>query len=189
MFNNYYWFWEAAIPKEKCKQFIADHFDEKQATTATIGGKNGEQVIDKAYRETELSWAFPGTELFDTMFDYIKSANQNAGWNLDITGMEDVQVGRYGINGHYDWHEDIFAPCPENFQRKLSCSIQLSDPDTHEGGDLVIRTSPKGDETITAPRAQGSVIIFPSFMVHKVTPVTSGERYSAVGWMRGPAFR
>lgn len=189
MFSNNYWFWEAVIPKEKCEQFIADHFDEKQFFTGTIGGPNGEQVIDKAYRDTDLAWAFPESELFNCIFSYIQSANINAGWNLDISGMEDAQIGRYGVNGHYDWHQDIFPACAENYQRKLSCSIQLSDPNDYEGGELILATNPKLTETFVAPRAQGSVCVFPSFITHRVTPVTSGERFSAVGWMRGPAFR
>ena len=189
MYNNKYWFWEGVIPADTCERLIKENFDDKQAITAAIGGKDGNLVLDMDYRQTDIVWVHQGTELFDTMFDFIKSANTNAGWNIDITGLEDVQLGRYGVGGHYDWHEDIFAPDSGGYQRKLSCSIQLSDPDTYEGGDLVVKTNIKDNEVFTAPRKQGSVIVFPSMIVHKVTPVTSGKRFSAVGWMRGPAFR
>jgi PKHD-type hydroxylase len=64
----------------------------------------------------------------------------------------------------------------------------LSDEDSYKGGDLIIRTSAKG-ETATMARKKGSVVVFPSFIEHMVTPVTKGERYSAVAWMKGQAFR
>jgi PKHD-type hydroxylase len=78
-------------------------------------------------------------------------------------------------------------PCAENFQRKLSCSVQLSDENDYEGGDLLFQ--PGSDKEIIVPKKQGSIIVFSSMLRHKVAPVTSGTRYSAVAWMRGPAFK
>ena len=130
-----------------------------------------------------------GTEIFDTIYNYIISANQNAGWNFELTGMEDVQIGRYIDKGFYDWHMDTFAPDSGNYQRKLSCSIQLSDPDDYEGGELILKTGKNKDDIHTFTKKRGSVIVFPSMIYHKVTPVTRGERFSAVSWMRGQAFK
>jgi PKHD-type hydroxylase len=84
---------------------------------------------------------------------------------------------------------DTFAPDEGNFQRKLSCSVQLTDPDTYEGGDLILQTGKNETDRHTFTRKRGSVIVFPSMVYHKVTPVTSGTRFSAVAWMRGQAFK
>jgi PKHD-type hydroxylase len=188
IFKNLYWFWEAEIKPEVCDRWIEEHFSKDKAKIATVGDGKGGMEIKNETRITNVIWVPPATEIFDTIFGYIKSANVNAGWNFDIHGMEDVQLGHYGKKGHYDWHVDAFPPEDGNWQRKLSCSIQLSDEDSYKGGDLIIRTSAKG-ETATMARKKGSVVVFPSFIEHMVTPVTKGERYSAVAWMKGQAFR
>ena len=66
--------------------------------------------------------------------------------------------------------------------RKLSFVIPLSPPEAYEGGELIVQTSPK---EISVPLTQGKMILFPSFVLHKVTPVTKGERHMLVGWLRG----
>jgi len=71
--------------------------------------------------------------------------------------------------------------------RKISGSIQLSDPDTYEGCTLQIRN--KHAARMSPPNTQGSVIAFPSFADHIVTPLTSGKRYAMVGWFFGPQWR
>ena len=68
--------------------------------------------------------------------------------------------------------------------RKLSVSIQLSDPASYEGGDLEINM---GSFSKTAARDKGALIIFPSYALHRVHPVTSGERHSLVAWIVGNA--
>lgn len=96
--------------------------------------------------------------------------------------------------GHYDWHVDY---CGGFSTRKLSFSIQLSDPSSYDGGDLEFappNTMSFGpDATYESVRKtirmQGGMVIFPSYMLHRVTPVTRGTRYAIVGWVHGPAFR
>lgn len=149
--------------------------------------RDGKMTIDEDRRKTTINWVKPGSPIFDAIYYYISEANKSAKWNYDISGMEDVQIGMYQDGGHYIWHADIDPPCAENFQRKLSCSVQLSDENMYEGGDLILQDA-NGDK-YTAPRKQGSIVVFPSTLRHKVTPVTSGTRFSAVAWMRGPAFK
>lgn len=186
MFRNTFWFWEAELPKDVCERTIQNYFDPKQIQTAGYNDKDGVMQFDEQIRKTEICWATPESEIFNVMIGYILGANKSAEWNLDLTGMEEVQIGRYVDSGFYNWHIDGDIPDKGNYQRKLSCSIQLSDPDSYEGGDIILRTP---SEEYTVPRAQGTVVVFPSFVSHKVTPVTKGERYSAVSWMRGPAFK
>lgn len=84
---------------------------------------------------------------------------------------------------HYDWHIDCG---PTVAHRKLSLSLQLSDPDDYEGGDLQITF---GKEPYTMSRTRGQINFFPSYTTHRVTPVTKGVRYSLVCWISGPKFR
>ena len=82
--------------------------------------------------------------------------------------------------GHYDWHVDIghgTAAC-----RKLSLSIMLSPEDKYKGGDLEVDNH---GTTVKAFREQGSINMFPSYMLHRVTPVTEGERWVLVIWING----
>ena len=107
-------------------------------------------------------------------------------WNFDIVGFgEGLQVGTYisDNNGHYDWHID----CDSSTSfRKISMSIQLSDPNDYEGGELQLFTK----KTITTlPKDKGTIIFFPSFLLHRVTPVTKGKRISLVAWITGPQFK
>ena len=182
-----YWFWEGAIPSEICQDIIREHFSDKEALYAKVRTADQDLFLSKKKRKTSITWALQGSLVFDILYRHIQSANDLGEWHYDITGMEDVQIGKYTNRGHYDWHNDIDQPCKDRFQRKLSCSLQLSEEDSYEGGDLILQKA-SGDE-YTAPRKQGSIVVFPSILRHKVTPVTSGTRFSAVAWMRGPAFK
>lgn len=191
MFKNYFWFWESEIKEEYLDKWIAEHFSEDKLLKATVNTNITENKYDlnEEVRKTEIVWVHPGTEMFDTIYQYITSANKNAGWNFDLSGMEDVQLGRYTDGGFYDWHMDTFAPDEGNWQRKLSCVVQLTDPDEYEGGDLILQTGKNETDRHTFTRKRGSVIVFPSMVYHRVTPVTKGTRFSAVAWMRGQAFK
>jgi predicted 2-oxoglutarate/Fe(II)-dependent dioxygenase YbiX len=86
--------------------------------------------------------------------------------------------------GHYDWHVDHGAATPQ--PRKLSLSLQLTDPGSYEGCDLELSY---GDGVKQVPRSRGTVIAFPSYVLHRVTPIVSGTRKSLVTWVSGPDFR
>jgi PKHD-type hydroxylase len=181
-----FWYWEAEIPPAKCQQFIDELFVKSKIQDGLFE-KHGKSVRDDTMRKTDVVCVKENTEFLNLIFTYIASANKQV-WNYDLSGMEDVQLGRYEIGGHYDWHLDSDEICLQGFQRKLSCSVQLTDEDQYEGGDLVLQNC-MGNEEFTMPKKQGSIIVFPSAVKHKVTPVVSGTRFSAAAWMRGPAFR
>jgi PKHD-type hydroxylase len=86
--------------------------------------------------------------------------------------------------GHYDWHLD--AGNTSIPPRKLSFILQLSDPDSYEGGDLQIMNS---TEPTTVKKEKGFAVVFPSYTLHRVTPVTKGIRKTLVIWVTGPTFR
>ncbi len=107
----------------------------------------------------------------------------NAAWfRFDVDGLEPVQLASYAVGDRYDAHIDLGPG--EASTRKLSMSIQLSDPAEYTGGDLSFRgVSPPG------ARARGAAVVFPSYLEHAVLPVTSGVRWSLVAWAVGPPFR
>ena len=112
----------------------------------------------------------------------------NSNWQFDINYPKDIHVTRYGIGGHYVFHHDIsWNQLPT--QRKISISVQLSDSDSYEGGDLEFEDNMHDEKTLQYMRQKGTVIVFPSYMRHRVTPVTRGERKSLVSWIEGPAWR
>jgi len=130
--------------------------------------------------------ASPDTKwLYDRMQAVIRKVNEQV-YQFDVRGFSEnfqytVYHGTEG--GHYDWHIDWGL---KNVQRKLSLSLQLSDPAGYEGCDLQFQGMRQIE---TAPRDRGAVIVFPSFILHRVTPVTSGTRKSLVVWATGPRFR
>ncbi len=106
-------------------------------------------------------------------------------YHFDLSGIyEPLQIAEYTEGDFFDWHSDFGNG--QASTRKLSLSVQLSEPDTYTGGDLQFKVN---TNQINAPRSKGSVIIFPSFIQHRVTPVLTGSRKSLVAWITGPHFK
>jgi PKHD-type hydroxylase len=185
--HNIYWCWEKALSTEFCRSAL-EQLDWISAQTATVNPEN--PVIDTEQRRTDIIWQDSMQPLGCIARAYIDVANQVAGWGYALNNaaisQEMTQVSKYRSEnkGHYDWHIDSHPPIG-NTQRKLSISILLSDPSEFEGGELQF----KGMEDRKILTKQGSIVVFPSFVEHRVTPVTKGVRYSAVTWASGPAFR
>jgi PKHD-type hydroxylase len=102
----------------------------------------------------------------------------------DLFGFtENLQFTEYEEKGtYYDWHPDIG---PGQNKRKVSIIVQLSDPRDYEGGELELNNG----KIETLDKSQGTVILFPSFLLHRVTALTKGSRYSLVCWISGNAWR
>jgi PKHD-type hydroxylase len=183
MYVNYYWHWDSVLPKDVCDLVIksTDWDNAEKAQIYLKGGQNSE--INKGTRDTDICWQDQSSMIGCIAQTYIGYANISAGWNFDVNGVERVQIGKYGVGGHYDWHIDASIP-EDGFQRKLSVSILLNDPNEFEGGELEFK-----DVSNQPKLKQGSIIVFPATIEHRVLPVTSGVRYSAVTWARGFPFR
>lgn len=128
--------------------------------------------------------------IYDNLFQLAKIANDEL-WKFDLIGFwEDCQYTTYnaeekgGHGDHYDYHLDIDGSY--GVQRKISIIVQLSDENEYEGGELELRTS---SNPFIADRGIGSVLLFPSFILHKVHPVTKGRRNSLVLWVSGLPFK
>lgn len=125
--------------------------------------------------------------LYETLFPLAKQANEEV-FHFDIDIVTDpIHYVIYPEDGgHLDWHMDVGAygvNC-----RKLAMTVQLSDPSDYEGGDFQIWLG-GSDGFVTVPREKGDVVVFPTFLMHRVTPITRGERRCLVFWTGGRPFR
>lgn len=142
----------------------------------------------ESYRKSSLRW-IPQNEKFSWIYerlaDLTKIANDTL-WKFDITSMpEQIQFTEYYEDGgHYDWHTDIGSDFASI--RKISITVQLSENDDYEGGDFEML---RGSGTCKSTRKKGSAILFPSYILHRVTPVTKGTRKSFVLWLGGKPFK
>lgn len=140
---------------------------------------------DPEIRISTISW-LSDEDLQNKLWQFVKTANE-ADYHLAIDNRAEIQFTSYdaAYSGHYDWHHDVNWNGGDDYDRKLSLTIQLSDSDDYEGGDFEF-------EEVTSNvdfRQKGTIIIFPSVLRHRVTPVTKGVRHSLVAWFSGPYWR
>lgn len=152
---------------------------------ALVRDKTAHQV-----RRAEIVWLddMPGAGwVMDRLIGITVAANR-AAYGFDLTDFgESAQAARYDAAraAHFDWHADIGGGMWA-MRRKLTVVVQMSDPDDYRGGALDIWS---GHTPQTAPRTIGTAVVFPSFHLHRVEPVTKGLRWSLTLWAHGPAFR
>ncbi len=157
-------------------------------------------------RNSNIAW-MNDRWIYKEIYPFIHEANEKAGWNYQWDFTEDCQFTIYNEGQYYNWHADQNAfPYQDNHEfenyrgkiRKLSVTIQLNDPSEFDGGNLEFsyRNSKDYEEnpdkaihTCLEVRPKGSIIVFPSFVWHRVTPVTRGTRYSLVMWNLGWPYR
>ncbi len=175
--------WEGGFSDEQITR-IREIGDALPLTSASIGSG----AVDADIRISETGWVQlnPDTAfIYDALAGIARQLNGQF-FDFDLFGfVEDLQYTVYRDNGgYYTWHLDrgTTAMAP----RKLSLVLQLSDPSEYEGGDFEVFTSA---EPTKLEKKKGLVIAFPSFTLHRVTPVTSGVRRSLVVWLAGPKFR
>jgi PKHD-type hydroxylase len=140
-------------------------------------------------RITRVAWMERNADtawLYARLEDIVLRLNSEF-YKYDLYGLaEALQYTVYegSEGGHYNWHVDLGTANAE--PRKISLSLQLSDPAQYEGCRLVLEA---GDGPYAAERARGTLIAFPSYVLHRVTPIESGTRKSLVIWVAGPEFR
>ena len=183
--QNYYFF-EKGFTDEELDKIYKDVAN-IQFINAGTGPENNQ---DKSIRSSSVKWVPKNKEwgwLYDKMMAMIIEANDNV-WNFDLYSvLDDIQYTEYHAtnDGHYGWHQDIGPGALST--RKVSITVQLSGPDEYEGGDLEYWKG--GQDMQKAPRGKGVVFIFPSYMMHRVTPVTKGVRRSFVLWVGGEHYK
>ena len=180
--------WDNGFNDDEIKKLIKT-CEMRNPSKATIGGHEGDSDFSDI-RESEARWIplqNDTTWIYDRFAFIVRQLNGQF-FNFDISGfIEDFQYTTYygDKKGHYDWHIDMGNKSSTS-PRKLSLVMQLSDPDEYEGGELQLMSSAN---PTTVEKKKGFIAIFPSYMLHKVTPVTAGTRKSLVIWIAGPPFK
>lgn len=190
--NEPYAYMEKAFSDEECEEIIklgTEVFEKTRAVTFNVHNQNEEQR--NKIRRSDVSWFYSDREethwVYRKCVDCIEAINSKF-FGFDLYVLETLQFTKYifndGAGGMYAKHCD--SGYDNSVARKLSFSVQLSDPEDYEGGELLLYNAA---EPARPPNKRGTINFFPSFTLHEVTPVTKGTRYSLVGWVNGPKFR
>jgi|DEB0MinimDraft_4_1074332.scaffolds.fasta_scaffold08388_5 PKHD-type hydroxylase len=207
-----FWFWKKELSKKFCEDVINFHLQHKDFKPGITGTEvkkleEGKKIEDKdiedLHKQRNSNVTFSSEPwIINEISPYIDFANKNAEWNFELDWIEPLQFTVYNLNQHYNWHVDSwnepYVHNNPNFDkkiRKLSFIISLQDENKYEGGDLFF------DTNINSPdekrkffkceelKPQGSIVVFPSHVWHKVSKVTKGLRYSLVGWVLGKPYK
>jgi len=205
--TNYYWYFKSAIPERICDEIIkyGKQLQDQMAVTGGYGNKklNNKEIKDlKKKRDSNIVW-INDRWVYKEIQPFVHKANANAGWDFEWSYSEPCQFTKYKKGQYYDWHCDSWDK-PYNNQldlsyngkiRKLSVTVTLSDPKDYKGGELEFdfkNSDPGKKSNIRKCKEilpKGSLVVFPSFVWHRVCPVKSGERNSLVIWNLGWPFK
>ena len=207
--SNYYWYFKSALTPRFCDEVVKYALGKKEIMGVTRGSSNDRNLAEKPLtkeevrnlkykRDSDLVW-LGDTWIYKEIHPFVHQANKNAGWNFQWDHSDLCQFTKYKLNQYYDWHNDSGEKIPPHGKiRKLSMTCQLTDGSEYSGGELEFDfrqyDPPQRDESkhlikTTAILPKGSIIVFPSFVWHRVKPVTKGVRYSLVVWHLGYPFK
>jgi PKHD-type hydroxylase len=171
---------------------MCHYFSQHEVQRATVG----QNIVDESIRTSNVKffnrndYTFP---IFDRLNFVIEEINDRF-YNFVLNGYEDLQYTEYlaSEKGEYNFHMDTFFGGTDNFHfetRKLSVVMCLNRPGVDfEGGQFYINQGSEKD-AFEVEMKRGRIIFFPSFLIHRVAPVTKGIRKSLVVWVTGPKFR
>jgi len=149
-----------------------------------VGSVGGGNEADTTLRNCRVAWLYAEDYgwVFDAMIRNMDTLNRtwlHMDWDLTL---EPLQLTEYKEGAFYVTHTDVGGG--KMLYRKVSASVLLNDD--YEGGVFKLHT--RHTPEVVEVKA-GRMIAFPSYVLHEVTPVTSGVRYSLVAWGQGPRFR
>ncbi|MFN0115867.1 MAG: 2OG-Fe(II) oxygenase [Paracoccaceae bacterium] len=175
----------AALTPEECARLRAMAAAAGLRPGGLVGGVAGGDI-----RRAELVWVddLPDAAWAGERLAAIVARANRDSFGFDLTDFaESAQIARYRAEGqgHFHWHGDV-GQGPAAARRKLTVVVQLSPPGDYAGG--VLETWGNA-EPQAHPRSEGDAMVFPSFLLHRVTPVTDGVRWSLTQWVHGPAFQ
>ena len=208
---TYYWWFKSAIPPRICDDIVKYGLKHKDdmAITGGLGRArdlqkqplNKKEIKNlKKKRNSSIVW-MNDRWIYNEIQPYIREANKSAGWNFTWDYSESCQFTKYKPGQYYDWHCDSWdgiynqeGPTKGKI-RKLSVTVSLSDEKDYDGGELEFdfrNHDPYKKRNVQSCKEilpKGSLVVFPSFVWHRVKPVTKGVRYSLVVWNLGYPFR
>jgi len=178
-------YWEGYFTNEELA-LIVEYCENKKLENGKV-----QDDIMKDMRKSKINFSNPDEEnrwIFNKLNNFVQMINDKF-YNFDLVGYNNFQFSTYNAKekGHYDWHVDSFVgkqnPEGNGLHRKLSMTLLLNDD--FEGGDFEINLSQPQKIDVKKGRA----IFFPSYTLHRVTPVTKGIRKSLVIWVEGPRWK
>jgi len=182
--NTWWYALDQVLSKEQCNKILELY----QAPTQGKVGFYKETTNDFVRKVSIHGFAYNthGNKIISEILDPIVNLANREAFGFDISGIKEFQISKYRANDYYKEHMDCYLKgIPA--QRKLSITVQLSDPADYEGGNFIFNKDiPALPDQV---HNQGSIIVFPSFLYHQVEPVTKGTRSSLVGWYEGPHFK
>lgn len=191
-----YYYFEGALSDKACSDLLNLNKERQEALIENNVPPSSD------VRKSKVGWS-DDPLIYDMITPYIYQANRDAGWNFDVDWFESAQITEYKPGEHYNWHQDCSSepydrkenPNFHNKIRKISVTVSLSNGEDYTGGDLEfgINPNPRRNEweilTEKRARTKGSIIVFPSHIWHRVTPVETGIRNSLVIWSLGYPFK
>lgn len=196
--DNCIYIFKNLLTEQECDEII-QHFDSIQSKQAEIvdynftnnkGSAESVTVQDQSHRKGSVKFSkdIPNVDKLLMAMEFVASDT-----GIILTqDVVDFQLGIYDNEGdHFGWHPDHKVQAATFYQqvRKLSASLQLTDPIEYQGCELQVRTEEASGRHITCSKKKGDFIVFPSWLSHRVTKLESGQRNSLVLWYKGPESR
>jgi PKHD-type hydroxylase len=211
--ENYYWCFQSVLTPRFCNELL-EYGKKHQEEIALTGNvqKNRDlksnplsqkELKDlKKKRNSNIAW-INDRWIYNEIQPYVEEANKKAKWNFEWDYSESCQFTKYSPGQYYGWHCDSWGvpynnPEDSNINgkiRKLSVTCSLSDPSEYQGGELEFNfNNPEAKKKNNIKKClevlpRGSLVVFPSFVWHRVAPVKKGIRYSLVIWNLGYPFK
>jgi len=205
--KNYYYYFQSVLTPRFCND-VLEYGKKHQEELARTGGFDKEKLSKKEIkniqkkRNSHIVW-MNDKWIYKEIIPYVMEANKKANWNFNLDWSESCQFTKYSSGQYYGWHCDSWeVPYnkPDSLNedgkiRKLSVTCSLSDPSEYEGGELEFnfnnpeKNKKQNIRKCTEILPRGSIVVFPSFVWHRVCPVKKGTRYSLVIWNLGYPYK
>lgn len=170
-------YYQQAMPPAFC-DYVLNSLCWDDSASGTVYRDEVGAVTNETLRKTDILSENLMSPLGSVCKNYLVDGNVKGQWAPSLIDFDLVQILRYTEGGHYRWHNDLLPP-ENGTQRAVSFVMLLNDPSEFEGGLLQIR-----DKSDNLLKNKGDIVVFDAAAQHRVTPITSGVRYSVVCWAR-----
>jgi len=205
--QNHYWYFTGVLTPKFCNE-VLEYGKKHQEQIARTGGFDKEKLSKEEIknmqkkRNSHIVW-MNDKWIYKEIQPYVMEANKKAGWNFNWDWSENCQFTKYSPGQYYGWHCDSWeipynkpnSPNEHGKIRKLSVTCSLSDPSEYKGGELEFnfnnpeKNKKQNIRKCTEILPRGSMVVFPSFVWHRVCPVKQGTRHSLVIWNLGYPYQ
>lgn len=184
-----YAYWDGFFTEEELNK-IRDHYSKAELHEAILS----DEKVNPDLRKSNITFDEPNDDnrwIFERLAQATILINDQF-FQFDLIGFSFYQYTVYDSAGSkYDWHPDIWygdqGPADDFLTRKLSLSLVLSDPSEFEGGKFELFTGT--NSIVEVEQKKGRIIAFPSWQIHRVTPIIKGIRKSIVVWCQGAKWK